>query len=201
MRHRAILFCLPLLFISYAFAEQSITTKETGKESFEANFPSAGELRVHVRSGELLVKGIDDNKVRVHFAGKNASQLSDVEVRLKMTGSKGELHIDGGPRNDFRIILEVPRVLDLHLRMPFGDATVERLEGSKDIELHAGDLTVNIGDAADYAHVDLSVMTGDLDAGPFHVSKDGLFRSFETQGSGKYRLHAHVGAGDLTLQD
>lgn len=200
MRHRAVLLFLPLLLVSYVLAEQSITTKETGKDSFEANLPASSQLRVNVRSGELIVKGIDDNKVRVHFGGKKANELEDVKVRLKTTGSKGELEISGGPRNDFRIILEVPRVVDLHLRMPFGDATIERLEGSKDIELHAGDLTVKIGDAADYAHVDLSVMTGDLDAGPFHVSKDGLFRSFEKEGSGKYRLHAHVGAGDLTLQ-
>ena len=201
MRQRAILLCLPLLFLSYALAEQSTSTQETGKESFEADFPASGQLHVNVRSGELIVKGIDDNKVRVHFGGKKSDQLADVEVRLKTTGSKGELHISGGPRNDFRIILEVPRVVDLHLRMPFGEATVEQLDGSKDIELHAGDLTVNIGNANDYAHVDASVMSGDLDAGPFHVSKDGLFRSFEKEGSGKYRLHAHVGAGDLTLQD
>jgi len=122
-------------------------------------------------------------------------------VKLKVSGSRGELNISGGPRNDFRIILEVPKVVDLHLRMPFGDATVERLSGDKDIEIHAGDLTVDLGDANDYGHVEASVMSGDLDAAPFNVSKSGLFRSFEKDGNGKYRLHAHVGAGDLTLRD
>jgi hypothetical protein len=45
------------------------------------------------------------------------------------------------------------------------------------------------------------VLAGDLTASAFGVSKDGLFRSFEKDNpSGKYRLHAHVGAGDLTLK-
>ncbi len=132
---------------------------------------------------------------------RSAEQLSDVEVSLKASGSTGDLSIGGGPRNNFRIIVEVPRHVDLYLRMPFGEATVERLTGDKDIEIHAGDLTVDLGDANEYGHVEASVTSGDLEAGPFNVSKGGLFRSFEKEGSGKYRLHAHVGAGDLTLRD
>ena len=201
MKHAAILLALPFLLLTLALAEKPVETKETGKESFQAEFPSGGQLHVQVRSGELVVKGIDENKVRVHFDGRKSDELKDVEVNLKVSGSKGELNISGGPRNDFRITVEVPKAVDLHLRMPFGDATVERLTGDKDIELHAGDLTVDIGDVNDYAHVEASVMSGDLDAKPFNVSKDGLFRSFEKSGSGKHRLHAHVGAGDLTLQD
>ena len=34
----------------------------------------------------------------------------------------------------------------------------------------------------------------------FGETKDGLFRSFEKTGTGHYRLHAHVGAGDLNLR-
>jgi hypothetical protein len=84
--------------------------------------------------------------------------------------------------------------------MPAGDAEVENLVGDKDVELHAGDLTMAAGAPEEYALADASVLAGDLDTGPFGVSKDGLFRSFHRQGSGKYKLHAHVGAGDLTLK-
>lgn len=201
MKHAAILLALPFLLVTLTLAEKPVETKETGKESFQAGFPSGGQLHVQVRSGELVVKGIDENQVRVHFDGRKSDELKDVEVSLNISGSDGQLKISGGPRNDFRITIEVPKVVDLHLRMPFGDATVERLSGDKDIELHAGDLTVDIGDVNDYAHVEASVMSGDLDAQPFNVSKGGLFRSFEKSGSGKHRLHAHVGAGDLTLRD
>ncbi len=201
MKHSAILLVLPFLLAALALAQKPVETRETGKESFQAEFPSGGQLHVQVRSGELVVKGIDENKVRVHFDGRKSDELKDVEVSLNISGSDGQLKISGGPRNDFRITIEVPKVVDLRLRMPFGDATVERLTGDKDIELHAGDLTVDIGDANDYAHVEASVMSGDLDARPFNVSKDGLFRSFEKSAGGKHRLHAHVGAGDLTLRD
>lgn len=201
MKHGTILLAVPFLLVSLALAEKPVETRETGKPSFEAEFPSAGELGLNIRSGEVVIKGIDENKVRVHFEGRKSDELSDVEVSLKASGSRGELHISGGPRNDFRMVVEVPKVVDLHLRMPFGEATVERLTGNKDIEIHAGDLTVAVGEAGEYAHVDASVMSGDLEASPFNISKGGLFRSFQKDGGGKYRLHAHVGAGDLTLED
>ncbi len=201
MKRRAPLILLPFLLLTFAFAQKPIEIKETGKQSFEAEFPNAGDLLLDIRSGELVVKATDDSKVRVHFEGMKSSQLGDVEVRLKTTGSKGELQVSGGPRNDFRMIVEVPKVVNLRLRMPFGDATVERLTGNKDIEIHAGDLTVDVGDASEYAHVDASVTSGNLDAEPFNVSKSGLFRSFQKDGGGKYSLHAHLGAGDLTLQN
>jgi hypothetical protein len=34
----------------------------------------------------------------------------------------------------------------------------------------------------------------------FKTAKTGLWRSFKTAGPGKYRLHAHVGVGDMTLR-
>lgn len=201
MKPRSILLIAPVLFVGLAFGQKPTEIKATGHESFEADFPAGGELRLDIRSGELVVKGIDENKVRVHFAGSSSDQLRDVEVRLKTSGSRGELQVSGGPRNNFRIVVEVPKVVNLHLRMPFGEATVEQLTGSKDVEIHAGDLTVEVGEAGEYGHVDASVLSGDLEAGPFSVSKSGLFRSFEKQGGGRYRLHAHVGAGDLTLEN
>jgi hypothetical protein len=79
--------------------------------------------------------------------------------------------------------------------------TVEEVIGNKDVELHAGDLTIGVGRLGDYAHADASVLAGELTASAFGINKDGLFRSFEKDNpSGKYRLHAHVGAGDLVLR-
>jgi len=85
--------------------------------------------------------------------------------------------------------------------MPAGDLEVDGLTGDKDVEIHAGDMILGVGKADDYGHVDASVNAGDLDAQPFGVSKGGLFRSFDKHGGGKYRLHAHVGAGDLVLRE
>ena len=200
-----LVFFLAFVLICVAAAGQTagkgIVVSETGKESFEADFPAGGQLRMHIRSGELKVIGRDENKIRVNYSGKNAGQLSNVKVTLKAVGSNGELHVSGGPHNDFRIEIQVPKNSGLYLRMPAGDLTVDGLTGDKDVEIHAGDMTLGVGKAEDYGHVDASVNAGDLDAGPFGVSKGGLFRSFDKHGSGKYRLHAHVGAGDLVLRD
>ena len=68
------------------------------------------------------------------------------------------------------------------------------------MQLHFGELIVHVGDPAEYAHVDASVNSGGIEAKPFGEDHGGLFRSFEKTGNGKYRLHAHVGAGDLTLR-
>jgi hypothetical protein len=84
--------------------------------------------------------------------------------------------------------------------VPGGDLNVEGIEGDKDVELTGGSLTLRAGNPQDYGPVDASVYAGGLNPGPFADSQGGLFNSFKRQGPGRYRLHAHVGAGDLTLK-
>ena len=72
--------------------------------------------------------------------------------------------------------------------------------GDKDVELRFGQLSMEVGKAEDYRRVSASVNSGELDAPAFKISKGGLFRSFSRTGSGKYLLHAHVGAGELDLR-
>ena len=167
---------------------------------FSADFPSGGKLRLHVRSGEVHIVGTNENKISVEVSGKRASQATDFHVRLKERDGATEMRVTGGPKKDITITVRIPKNTDLYARIPFGEAHVENLVGNKDVELHAGDLTVEVGDSADYSHVDASVYTGELDGHAFGEEHGGLFRSFKKQGSGKYRLHAHVGAGQLTLQ-
>ena len=204
MKRSSVVFFLAFPLICVA-ADQTVgkplQVTEVGKDSFQADFVSGGQLRMHIRSGELRVIGSDENKIRVNYSGKNGSKTSDVTVSLKTVGNSAELRVSGGPHNDFRIEIQVPKNSGLYLRMPAGDLEINGLSGDKDVEIHAGDMTLGVGKAEDYGHVDASVNAGDLDAKPFGVSKGGLFRSFDKHGSGKYRLHAHVGAGDLVLRE
>ena len=204
MKRSSLVFLLAFPVICVA-ADQTVgkplQVTEVGKDSFQADFVSGGQLRMHIRSGELRVIGSDENKIRVNYSGKNGSKTSDVTVSLKTVGNSAELRVSGGPHNDFRIEIQVPKNSGLYLRMPAGDLEINGLSGDKDVEIHAGDVTLGVGKAEDYGHVDASVNAGDLDAKPFGVSKGGLFRSFDKHGSGKYRLHAHVGAGDLVLRE
>lgn len=198
MKRLAVAVGFLLLLSSGLLAQQSV--RVTGQDRFEADFPSSGHLRLHIRSGDLKVIGGDEDKIKIRYWGKNASEAHDVKVSLRTMGNTGVLHVHGGPRNEFRIEIQIPKASNLYLRMPAGDADIENLVGDKDVELHAGDLIMAVGSPEEYAVADASVLAGDLETGPFGVTKDGLFRSFHHQGSGKYKLHAHVGAGDLMLK-
>jgi hypothetical protein len=51
--------------------------------------------------------------------------------------------------------------------------------GTVRLELDAGDVTIGVGSRDQYRYVNASVKVGELNADPFNVNKDGLFRSFE----------------------
>lgn len=200
MKPTLISLCTVFLLANLAVAEKTVGPPETAKESLDADFPSGGLIRLHVRSGDLRIVGSDESKIRVHYLGKNVYKSREVKVSLHTVGNAADLHVSGGPRNDFQIEIQVPRLSNLYLRMPFGEVEINGLTGDKDVELHAGELILGVGKPEDYARVDTSVLSGELDTGPFGVEKGGLFRSFEEKGTGKYRLHVHVGAGQLTLR-
>jgi hypothetical protein len=200
VKRLAYAFSFLFLLMGLSPAQNRVDATEVGQDNFAADFPSGGQLRLHIRSGDLRIIGSDENRIKIRYWGKNAGEARDVRVSLKTLGNTGELRVHGGPAYDFRIEIFVPRTSDLYLRMPAGEAEVKGIVGNKDVAIHAGDLTLAVGAPEEYAFADASVLAGDLDAGPFGVSKDGLFRSFHKQGAGKYKLHAHVGAGDLTLR-
>jgi len=156
---------------------------------------------MQIRSADIEVTGSDSPLVRVTCELKRDDEARNITIRFRTDGNSGNLRVRGGPNDDVRIRIEVPKNSSLFVRAPAGDLTVSGVTGDKDVEIHAGDLTISVGNPADYKHADASVWAGDLSASAFGVTKDGLFRSFDKDNaSGKYRLHAHVGAGDLVLK-
>ena len=167
---------------------------------FQVDYPSGSQLSLQLRSGDFRVVGSSENKVSVRVDAKDLEKAREVRVSFDRSEHSGELHVSGGPRNDIQITVEVPKDTGLYVRMPAGQLEITNVTGDKDVQIHAGELILHVGDPAEYSHVDASVMTGDIDAPPFHEDHGGLFRSFHKDGNGKYKLHAHVGAGDLTLR-
>jgi hypothetical protein len=180
--------------------QTKVEWKDLQNHPFAVVCPSGSRLRLHLRSGDFRIVGRQDNRISVRLEGRNAINAQDLTVRWEHRGDDADVHIFGGPRDGLEVTVEVPSSSMLYVRMPAGDLTVDGVSGDKDVELHAGDLTIAVGNAADYGRVDASVIAGDLEARPFNESHGGLFRSFEKRGAGKYKLHAHVGAGDLTLR-
>lgn len=172
----------------------------SGKPHMEFECPPNVPLRLHVRSGEILIVGTDDSKVTVDLAGKNVDKIQDVKGRFHVANNTSELHLTGGPRNNLQIIIHVPKNSDLTARIFAGEVSIQDVVGNKDLELHAGQLTISVSKPEEYGHVDMSVSAGQVDAEIFGDSKGGLFRSVSRETEGKYRLHAHVGTGQLSVR-
>jgi hypothetical protein len=197
MRKALAVIALPLILLALAGAQ---VVSENGKDRFETEFVSGGRLRVEVRSGDVRITGTDSKKISVHYEGRDAGDIENTVVHFKRNGESAVMHLSGGPRNNFHIRIEIPRETELKVRMPFGQLEVEDVRGSKDVEIHAGQLMIDMGDANDYGKIETSVSTGELSIGPLGVEKGGLFRSYEKDGAGKFRLYAHVGAGELDVR-
>ena len=196
------LAAVSLLAITPAYAAPDSKSQiiQTGKSPMEFDCPGRSQVRLNVRSGEIHVVGSDDAKISVALSGRNKENIQDVKARLSCGESVAELHVSGGPKNELIITIRVPRTVNLYARVPAGQVNVEGIGGDKDVEMHAGELTINVGNTGDYGHVDASVSAGELDAEAFGQEKGGLFRSISKEGKGSYHLHAHVGSGQLTLR-
>jgi hypothetical protein len=200
MRTPFLLVGVLALTVASGAAQTKLDVKDIENHPFTSDFNSGGKLRMYLRSGSFHIIGGADNKITVRITGRNADNASDMRVQLEGSKYAADLTVSGGPKNDLEVTIEVPKKTGLYVRMPAGNLELHHVTGDKDAELHAGELIIDVGDASDYSRVDASVYSGGLEASPFGESHGGLFRSFHKEGNGKYHLHAHVGAGDLTLQ-
>jgi hypothetical protein len=188
-----------LLILSSAFLiAQDANLEKVGESPVSAKFVSGGEIRMEVCPSQVDLTGSEENELRVDYDGGYRDE--DVKVRLRITGSHADLKVTGCPSNNFHITVQMPKSSNLYFRMFAGQLNLSGITGDKDVEMHAGQLTLDVGKPEDYFRAEASVLTGDLQASAFNVSKSGLFRSFEQGGPGKYRLHVHVGAGQITLR-
>jgi hypothetical protein len=197
---RTTFIAIGLCWLVQSSVAQSGTAGTCGRD-FQADFKPGGEIRMEVRSGDVDIVGTASSVIKVSCELKRHERAKDVKISLKAAEKSADLRISGGPNNDVKFRIEVPKNSNLYVRVPAGDLDVSGVSGDKDVELHAGDLTISVGDANEYKHADAAVKAGDLNASPFGVNKGGLFRSFQKDNpAGKYRLHANLGAGDLTLK-
>jgi hypothetical protein len=181
-------------------AQTKVDVRDIENHPFTADFNSGGKLKMYLRSGDFHIVGGPDNKITVRVSGRNAYNAGDMRVRMEGSKDYASLTVSDGPKNDLEVTIEVPKKTGLFVRMPAGNLELRRVAGDKDAELGAGELIIEVGEASDYSRVDASVYSGGLEANPFGETHGGLFRSFHKEGNGRYHLHAHVGAGDLTLQ-
>jgi len=186
-----------LLTAALGFAQTK--SASTDPDRYEFGFNSGGKLRMELGAGDVEIVGGKEDKVIVTYTTSKPEQAKDVRVQADMKGTWGTVKVHG-PNNNFRYTIQVPEKTSLYVRMSAGDLKVSGIEGNKDVESHAGDLTIQLDDPKRYGEVDASVTMGDLSLPAFNVSKGGIGRSWKRNEKGEYRLHVHLGAGDLTVR-
>jgi hypothetical protein len=164
----------------------------------ERAFAANGRIAMDLSAGEYRIVGRAENRIRLDWSVRDADQLPGVVARADVRGKSATITTDG-PKNHFKVNIQVPARADLYVRLTAGELKVENIEGNKDIESHAGELDIDVGRPEEYHHVEASIWAGELHAPPYRVSKEGLFRSFDWKGHGPYRLHARLKAGELRL--
>lgn len=165
--------------------------------SNEKSFVSGGRIAMYLEGGDYEVRAADGNQIRVTLRGN----VGDTKVEVNTNGTHADVTVKDTPHNNFHATIEVPKAADLNVRLSAGNLTLAAITGNKDIQSHAGNVEISVGDPNDYSSVDASVKAGNIDADAFGGSKSGLFRHFKWSGRGKYTLQAHLGAGNLELRN
>jgi hypothetical protein len=174
----------------------------TCAKGLTADVPAGTEVRLQLRAAEVDILGADAPRLKITCElSDRVAQADKVKLTAKLAGSAMEVGVAEGPWRDVHLRIEIPKNSNLWLRSRNGDVLIEEVVGNKDVEVRTGNLMISVGNATQYAHADGSVKLGDLTAFAFGFTRDGWNRHFEKENpAGKYRLHAHVGIGDLVLQ-
>ncbi len=194
------LFAVSLLFASVAFCRTSQQATKLPPQGFETTFASGVNLRLHLHDGDFRIVGSDSDKLSIHVQGKNVEQAKNIKIQLQRSGTAVDLTLSHVPKKELQLTIEIPKSTNLYTRKHGGDLSVQDVVVDKDLELSGGDLTIRVGSPEDYSHVDLSVKFGDISGTQFGDPKGWIENSLRKDGNGKYKLHAHVMAGDLVLK-
>jgi hypothetical protein len=160
-------------------------------------FAAAGSIDMELDSGDYSIRASSGENIRVTFAGNIGSAVA----YLATNGSHANLEVRDTPHSNFRATVEVPATANLTIHLPAGNLDVGAVTGNKDILSQAGNVTIAIPNADDYATVDAAVRIGNLEAGPFGASSSGFSKELKWSGPGKFTLRASLGAGNLELKD
>lgn len=186
-----------LLFLSACLLAGLAWAQSSNQARFEQQLDGDKLMRLQLHAGDYRILPGKSDSLVVVYETKTPQELKSVTIHFD-SRERENLLVMEGPK-DYKVRIEVPRQTNLHVRMTAGDLRIGRVEGNKNVELSAGDLDIDNFFPDDYGRVDLSVKIGDVDGGPLNISKSGFWRRHQSLGPGRYRLHAHVGVGDLSL--
>ncbi|MBN8733080.1 MAG: hypothetical protein J0L64_21270 [Acidobacteria bacterium] len=170
-------------------------------DGLEFNAQGLRRLTLHIAPSAVRIGAARDQFVRLRCELPDGQSPTRIGIDWSTSTSSASLRVRSPHLSNQRFRLEVPRDIDLTVRLTAGEITIRGVHGSKDVELTAGQIRIDAGPPSDYSRIDASVWVGELSAPSLHTSRRGFFRSFTRNFStGKHQLRARVGAGQITLE-
>lgn len=154
-------------------------------------------LKLELSSGDYQIEPGAAGKVTVISREQGAPRPQKPRFGIDTNPKEAAVRVDA-PK-DYAAVIQVPRNSNLRIHLSGGRLRVDGINGDKDIESSAGDVSIDVGRPENYRRVDASVDLGHIEAPPFQVAQEGFEQSFSRVGPGSYRLHAHVGTGEIRL--
>lgn len=197
--YRMLAFCL---FLVPLCAASDWKYEESHNDARE--FVSGGYVHVRLNVGDLHIKRGDSTKVRLQYTIKSRreSNVKDARVAIDIRGNDAtlEFHSPTGGNTQFDVELEVPASTHLDVHQKVGDLTVDTIEGDKDLSLGVGDIRISTAQSM-YRRVNASTGIGDVNSDGYGQTSGWLGKTLKYRGDGKYELRAHVGVGDIKLEE
>lgn len=186
-----------LLALSLCLFALAAYPEAADEGNLELTLTPGTALKLDLSAGDYKIEAGQLDRLLITAHPKNPDDKAKVHFGVNANKTEATVKVDG-PRN-FVATIEIPKTVNLRVRMTAGRLMLDHIQGDKDIESIAGELDINVGKPEDYRRVQASVNAGEIDASAFQGQKGGLFRSFESKGPGTYRLRVHVGAGQIRL--
>ena len=168
------------------------------------DFVAGGIVHVRLSVGDLHIKRGESNQIRLHYTVKSwrESHVKDAHVDIDVHGRDAdiEFHAPSSGNTQFDVELEVPENTNLEVQEKVGGLRIEGIEGDKDLGLGVGDIRVALGRSA-YHLVRASTSIGDVSGEGYGETSGWLGKTLKYRGEGKYELQAHVGIGDIALDE
>jgi hypothetical protein len=196
MTRTVLLLALAVAPVCSANSNYTVTKTQTWQ------FAPGGHIELHVKGGDVrVVRAADANHIAIRYTmeSKHEDFARKVKPEFNVAASNAELRFRSPNNGSVDVELEVPEQTNIYIRTLGGDVTVSGVEGDEDLQTMGGDIRLDLPAAASFYRVDASTHFGDIDDSPFGQPKGWLGGKIHYRGDGKYRLHAHTFAGDISF--
>ena len=169
------------------------------------DFVTGGSVHVHMTVGRVRIRRGDSDKINLEYTIKSRRErnVKDARVDFDVHGNDATLgfHSSSNGNTNFEVTIEVPQNTNLDVHEKVGDLIVEHsIEGDKYLDLGVGDIRV-ANSPTGYRWINASSGIGDVHGASYGQASGWLGKSLRYHGEGKYELRAHVGVGDIHLDE